>query len=216
MWLIWLFGHKHSELKLVLAGLGLLLLMPMIAVVVIVSTGSSLVSAAVATVNPISHEITIYGPTGAVQQTVLLSTIWPTDGYVSSEFGAYEAIRQELRLGAHTGIDIANAYDVPVRAFLSGSVTQVDRSGAGSCGKYIRLQHAYDVTSLYCHLSDVQVSPGDTAEQGQVIGLMGSTGASSGPHLHFQVAVHGVPVNPRTFIPGEPERGSAYVPLAGL
>ena len=216
MFLDWLFGNKHSEIKIVLAVIGFILLMPMIAIVVITSTGSPGVSAAVATLNPMSHEITIYDAAGAVQQTVTLSTIWPTEGYVSSEFGAYEAIRQELRLGTHTGIDIANAYNVPVRAFLAGSVTQVDNNGKGSCGKYIRLQHDYDVTSLYCHLNDVQVRTGDITEQGQLIGLMGSSGASSGPHLHFQIAVHGIPVNPRTFIPGEPERGSASVPLPGF
>jgi murein DD-endopeptidase MepM/ murein hydrolase activator NlpD len=202
-----LFGRKHRELKIVLVTLGFLMALPMLAVAVIASSGVAAVSAAIATFNPLTHEVTIYGPGGDVKDTITLSTIWPTTGIVSDEFGAHEQFRQELNIGTHTGIDIANGFGIPIYAFLEGNVIQVDPSGGGSCGIFVRLQHIDGVSSLYCHMEHADVSVGEVIKQGQQIGLMGSTGASTGPHLHFQISVNGVPVNPRTFVSGEPPRG---------
>ncbi len=211
MFLHWLFGRKHGELKIILASIAFIMALPMMAVVVIASSGVAAVSAAIAVVNPVTHEVTIYGPNGDIKNKVTLTTIWPTTGFVSDEFGAYEKFRQELNFGAHTGIDIANALNIPIYAFLKGDITQVDKIGKGNCGKFVRIQHEYGISSLYCHMNLPEVEVGDSVLQGQEIGLMGMTGAATGPHLHFQINVNGIPVNPRTFVSGDPERGTSIV-----
>ena len=70
----------------------------------------------------------------------------------------------------------------------------------GEYGNSVTLDHGNDVRSLYGHLSRVLVKPGERVEKGQVIGLTGSTGRSTGPHLHYEVQVKGHPVNPRSFL----------------
>lgn len=213
MTLRWLFGRNRAELKIVLASVGLIMLMPLLAVIVVTSSGVAAVSAAVASINPVTHEITIFEPDGAVKTKVSLATMWPTTGYVSDEFGTLETFRLQLHLGTHTGIDIANAPGTPIYAFLDGTVIQVDDKGKGNCGIFVRVQHIDGISSLYCHMSSTAVFVGEAVKQGDLLGLMGTTGASIGPHLHFQINVNSLPVNPRTFISGEPDKGTAVVPL---
>jgi murein DD-endopeptidase MepM/ murein hydrolase activator NlpD len=205
----WLFSARHYEIKIVLATLSVLITLPIVSVVVAASSATIVVSDALAAINPITHVVEIFTPDGDKLADLELSTVWPTRGYVSDEFGTHQPWRRALGLGPHTGIDIANAFGLigdPITPFLPGKVVKVDYDGGGDCGIYVKVQHEHNITSLYCHLSLALAVEQQEVQPGAILGLMGSTGESTGPHLHFMVAVYDIPVNPRTFLVGEPER----------
>jgi murein DD-endopeptidase MepM/ murein hydrolase activator NlpD len=104
----------------------------------------------------------------------------------------------------HAGLDMAGAYGEPIYASANGTVLQAGR--ANGYGNLVELSHGKGIDSRYGHLSSITVKPGDRVRQGQIIGHMGSTGRSTGVHLHFEVRVDGRPVNPRPFLDS-----SAYV-----
>jgi murein DD-endopeptidase MepM/ murein hydrolase activator NlpD len=124
-------------------------------------------------------------------------SMWPIEGPVTSSFGEREdPFNGE---GAfHAGIDIAAVYGSPVRATADGEVSGA-AMGAGY-GREVVLNHGHDVATLYGHLSAIAVLPGQHVAQGQVIGYVGQTGRSTGPHLHYEVRVHNVPVNPHKYM----------------
>lgn len=204
---LWLLRRAKKELLIVLGILAFLIIMPIFTVAIIAATGVSAASNALAAVNPVTKLVEIFDSKGNKVQELVLSTTWPTTGYISDEFGAKQAFRVNLGLGSHTGIDIANERGLigtPVTTFMSGTVIQVDDVGRGACGINVRINHSNGITSLYCHLSSTVVSVMQSVDPGDIIGYMGSTGASTGPHLHFQININGIPVNPRTFMEGEP------------
>lgn len=207
----WMFSSKHYEIKIVFATLSVLICLPIISVVVFASSGLSLVSSALAAVNPITHLVEILDPNGNKIAELELSTAWPTKGYISDEFGTNGGIRDVLGLGAHTGIDIANEHGLsgePVTTFLIGTVTNVDNVDDSHCGKSVRVNHDNNIQSLYCHLANATAVEKTQVVPGDVIGYMGSSGTSTGAHTHFQIEVFGIPVNPRTFMVGVPERST--------
>ena len=123
---------------------------------------------------------------------------WPAKGPVNSEFGLR---RNPWGTGArehHGGIDIGVPYAEPIKAPSRGVV--VLAGPHGEYGNTILLDHGHQVRSLYGHLSKVLVRSGQHVEKGEVLGLAGSTGRSTGTHLHYEVRVQGRPVNPRSFI----------------
>jgi len=124
-------------------------------------------------------------------------TLWPIEGRVTSSFGEREdPFNGE---GAfHAGIDIAAAYGSPVRAAADGDVSAT-RLGAGY-GREVTLDHGHDLVTVYGHLSSMIVVPGQHVTRGQVIGYVGQSGRSTGPHLHYEVRVHMVPVNPHKYL----------------
>ena len=124
---------------------------------------------------------------------------WPTAGgeitsYFGGRpnpFGGYEGVW-------HSGIDIGNYYGAPVYAAASGYVQQ---SGwYGGYGRYIRISHDFGLQTAYAHMSSLAVSAGAYVKKGQVIGYVGSSGYSTGPHLHFEVLKYGKQVNPLNYI----------------
>lgn len=123
---------------------------------------------------------------------------WPVDGgYVSSEFGG-RANPFDGSGDYHPGIDIAEDYGAPIYASASG---YVQRAGwYGGYGNYVNISHDYGYSTAYGHMSSIKVKDGDYVEKGQVIGYVGSTGYSTGPHLHFEVLLNGEQVNPRQLI----------------
>lgn len=125
--------------------------------------------------------------------TVSESAVMPVDGKVTSEFG-FRTHPITGERSCHTGLDLAAPMGTPVLAAYSGTVTETNETSGR--GKYIRLQHGTSMQTLYCHLSEIDVSEGDEVEAGDVIGLVGSTGMSTGPHLHFEVWIDGVRCNP--------------------
>jgi len=188
-----------QELKYVLLTFLGILLLPIIAVLVITNTGIPAVSDKLASVNFENHKIEIHDPTGKVSATLDAETIWPVSGVVTLEFGESDLPYQPL----HTGIDIAHRTGDPVTPFMKGKVLSVNHLSWGY-GNYVVIDHGTNITSLYGHLSAINVKTGQEVQPGDVIGKEGSTGWSTGPHLHFEVRVFGIPVNPRTLVIGNP------------
>jgi murein DD-endopeptidase MepM/ murein hydrolase activator NlpD len=86
---------------------------------------------------------------------------------------------------------------------MEGTVIRVTDSNTGF-GKHVVVDHGDGLSSLYAHLSSLDVVPGQQVQPGSIIGLEGSTGASTGPHVHFTIMVASIPVNPRIFMVGQP------------
>lgn len=103
-------------------------------------------------------------------------------------------------LGQHSGLDIGIGEGTAVKAAEAGYVAKVGL-GTKWYGNYIMVIHGGNITTLYGHLSSVQVKQDQYVTKGQLIGLSGNTGYSSGPHLHFEVRANGVPVNPQSYLP---------------
>lgn len=194
----------RKELKYVLLTFLGVALLPFIAVIILTQTGIDIISDHLATVDTQTNKVQIHDPaTGKVIAEVNGPMVWPVHGVVTLEFGAIDLPYQPL----HTGIDIANPYSQigdPVTAFMPGKVVYAGGIFWGY-GKHIIIDHGNNITSLYGHLDKIMVIPGEEIKTtDQVIGLEGSTGWSTGPHVHFQIDVFGIPVNPRTFLTGNP------------
>ena len=119
--------------------------------------------------------------------------IRPTEGRLTSPFGKYREYNTGVRRH-HYGTDIANVVGTPIYASNSGIVTLAD--GLHIYGNAVILNHGQGVSTSYNHLSEINVKVGERVEKGQRIGLMGSTGQSTGPHLHWGMVVNGVAVAP--------------------
>ena len=123
--------------------------------------------------------------------------IWPTVGRISSPFGfrrcPFNGVRQ-----FHGGMDIAAPRGTPIRAAMSGRVARVGYNHI--LGNYVILNHHSGFRTLYAHMHVVRVRAGANVATGERIGDVGSTGLSTGPHLHFEVHRNGVRVNPRTLL----------------
>lgn len=146
---------------------------------------------------------TKYASTGSVNTSLTtssakanlgLSLIRPVSGIVTSRFGAASAIRRS----SHTGLDLATSTGTPIRAAASGTVTFAGYKG--SYGNLLVITHANGVQTYYGHCSQLYVSAGTSVSQGQSIGAVGSTGNSTGPHLHFEVRVNGTAYNPENYV----------------
>ncbi|TYP57443.1 M23 family metallopeptidase [Thermosediminibacter litoriperuensis] len=117
--------------------------------------------------------------------------IWPVTGQITSRFGT--------RWGEfHTGLDIANSPGTPVRAANAGVVTFAGRNGG--YGKLVIVNHGGGFETYYAHLNTISVSVGEKVEKGEVLGTVGTTGRTTGPHLHFEVRVNGAPKNPLLYL----------------
>jgi murein DD-endopeptidase MepM/ murein hydrolase activator NlpD len=117
---------------------------------------------------------------------------WPASGPVTSEFG--------YRWGRlHAGIDIGAGYGAPIRAAKSGTV--IFAGVQSGYGNVIIIEHGGGLTTLYGHQSRLAAHDGDEVSTGDLIGYVGSTGHSTGPHLHFETRVGGSPQNPRRYLP---------------
>ncbi len=124
-------------------------------------------------------------------------SLWPVEGRVTSSFGE----RQDPINGEgafHTGIDIAAPIGSPIRAAADGDV--IDAGMNAGYGREILLDDGHDIKTLYAHLSAMTVVPGQHVTRGQVIGYVGESGRATGPHLHYEVRVHDVPVNPHKYL----------------
>ena len=123
-----------------------------------------------------------------------ISLIKPVSGIITSRFAASSRIRSS----AHTGLDIATSAGTPVKAAASGTVTF---SGwKGSYGKLLVITHSNGVQTYYGHCSSLYAQVGQTVSQGETICAVGSTGNSTGPHLHFEIRINGVAYNPQNYL----------------
>ena len=137
-----------------------------------------------------SGEKNIGGSTGTM--------VWPAEGEITSPFGwRVHPIFGTQRL--HTGIDIGADYGDATRAADGGVVIHSD--WMGGYGNAVIIDHGNGISTLYAHNSQLLVSEGQTVAKGQTVARVGSTGYSTGPHLHFEVRQNGTPVNPLNFLP---------------
>lgn len=130
--------------------------------------------------------------------------IAPVKGILTSGFG-FRSDPMTHGRGVHQGVDIAAASGQPVRASADGIVMRADDTGG--YGNAVFLAHGFGVTTRYGHLSRLEVRPGQRVKRGDVIGRVGSTGRSTGPHLHYEVRIDGEAVNPLAYILDDTEVG---------
>lgn len=147
---------------------------------------------------PVEHKPSVApAPAPKKGKPPMRSTVWPATGRITTEFG-------KVRKGGevHRAIDIALPEGTPIRATGPGVIESTDIAGKGNSGKFARIAHGGKIVSGFAHLSQVLVEPGQHVNQGDIIGYSGSTGKSTGPHLHWRVTKNGVDVDPRavTFV----------------
>lgn len=118
----------------------------------------------------------------------------PVSGRITSRFGAVERVRS----GAHTGLDIAAPAGTKILAVADGVVTYSSRMG--SYGNLVKIDHGNGVETYYAHCSKILVKEGQKVKSGDNIALVGSTGNSTGNHLHLEVRIKGKPVNPQKYL----------------
>ena len=124
-------------------------------------------------------------------------SIWPVRGWVTSGFGPRISPFTE-KPGWHDGLDIGASPNAPVQAPASGRVTVVAYDP--KMGNMVRVDHGYSVETVYGHLAKALVKEGQRVKRGDVIALVGSTGLSTGPHLHYMVKVRGQAIDPHKYI----------------
>lgn len=123
--------------------------------------------------------------------------IKPTDGWITSRFGHRSSPFTDM-LEFHKGLDIATRKGTPIVATANGVVSYVGRKG--HLGRIIVIDHGYGMVTRYCHIEKALVKRGKTVKRGQKIAIVGSSGRTTGPHVHYEVLLNGIPVNPQKYI----------------
>ena len=118
----------------------------------------------------------------------------PVSGSITSRFGA----RGGSRSSVHTGLDISAPSGTGIRAISAGTVSYAGYRG--SYGNLIIIDHGNGVQSYYAHCSALYVAAGQSVDSSTTIGAVGSTGNSTGPHLHLEIRINGSPVNPQNYL----------------
>ncbi len=124
-------------------------------------------------------------------------SIWPTRGWLTSGYG-YRNSPFTGQREMHKGLDIATSFNQPVKAPADGVVTYAGRKGG--LGKVIVIEHGYGYSTRFGHNSRLAAKAGDRVKRGKVIAYVGNTGRSTGPHLHYELRINGVPVNPFNYL----------------
>lgn len=122
-------------------------------------------------------------------------SIAPVTGRISSRYGANESIRNHT----HKGLDIAASNGTPIKAAADGVVTYA-KYNSGGYGNLVKISHGNGVESYYGHCSKLYVKEGQTVKAGDTIAAVGSTGYSTGNHLHFEIRLNGTQVNPQNYL----------------
>jgi len=136
---------------------------------------------------------------GMLDDPDAIPSIWPVQGRVTAGFGE----RMDPFSGEqafHPGIDIADPIGTDVVATGDGLVIEAEPDAG--YGRSILIDDGDGITTRYAHLSKMFVVVGEQVKQGEIIGAIGTTGRTTGPHLHYEVRIHGIPVNPARFLPG--------------
>jgi murein DD-endopeptidase MepM/ murein hydrolase activator NlpD len=185
----------RKELKYVAIIFGAVLLLPVVAVILLTQVGINIVSDKLVSQNPQTQTIQIRDPlTGDVVKTISPNVVWPTKGVITLEYG-----ESSLYQPFHTGIDIAGSKDDPVNPAMDGTVVYAGEIFWGF-GKHIIIDNGNNIQTIYAHLDKIYVYKGQKVTTANIIGGQGQTGWATGIHLHFQVNVYGIPVNPRVFL----------------
>lgn len=131
-------------------------------------------------------------------QFMVIPKLWPCNGIFTSPFG-WRRSPITGRRKFHAGIDIAAPHGTPIHAPSKGVVvTKERRTGYG---RTLEIDHGHGVVSRYAHNQSILVKLGDYVEVGQLVSTVGSTGQVTGPHLHFEVLINGIPVDPAQYLP---------------
>ena len=126
-----------------------------------------------------------------------IPTLWPTSGTITDRFGnRKDPFTKKIKF--HTGLDIATDYGKSIKASASGKVIVVDEFYG--TGKTVKIDHGKGITTVYGHCSKILVKEGQIVEKGEVIAKVGSSGRSTGPHLHLEIQLYGTPVNPLEYL----------------
>lgn len=128
---------------------------------------------------------------GSVRSSTVTTFSWPVRGTITSRFGLRHGER-------HTGLDIGAPYGTVIVAARAGLV--ITASWLGNYGRAVLLDHGGDVRTLYAHASKLLVKAGDWVESGEAVARIGTSGRSTGPHVHFEVRVTGNPIDPLTVL----------------
>lgn len=188
----------RKELFLVASVFLGILALPVIAVIILANTGFNVVSDTLVHIDVGTHTIQLFDPKGVKYKDLQLNTSWPVRGVITLKFGESDLPYQPF----HTGLDIANPNKQigdNVIAMMPGKVIYAEEISWGY-GKHIIIDHGDNITTLYGHLSKIYVIKGQDIKTGEVIGQEGQTGWATGPHLHFEVRVFGIPVDPLAFL----------------
>ena len=118
----------------------------------------------------------------------------PVTGTISSRYG----VSSKIRVSTHTGLDIAATTGTPIKVVADGTITFA--AYRGSYGYLVKVDHGNGVETWYGHTSKMLVKEGQAVKAGDTIALVGSTGNSTGPHLHFEVRINGEHVNPQKYL----------------
>lgn len=146
----------------------------------------------------LEHEIRMYE--SFIRFNGVKPSIWPVFGKLESGVGGRRNPFSGRGYEYHEGQDIDADYGTPVQAAASGKI--VIAGWQRGYGKVVYVDHGNGLSTRYGHLSAIDVTVGQTVSQGQTIGLVGSTGRSTGPHLHYEVRVNNQPVDPKPYLPG--------------
>lgn len=156
-------------------------------------------------VEPVIEESDMENRMRVIQTTsnpVFLPTIWAHLGKINNEYGFRRNPFGGRSYEFHSGMDIDGNRGDNVLAPANGIVTKA--GWQGGYGNLIEIDHGNGLTTRYGHLSQGNVQTGDTVQRGQLIGLIGSTGRSTGPHLHYELRMNDKPINPRRLLPSNP------------
>lgn len=197
-YLLLTFWSYRKELLTVASAFLIILSLPIIAVIILANTGFNVVSDTLVHLDVATHTIQLFDPKGVKYKDLQVNTSWPVHGVITLGFGESDLPYQPF----HTGIDIANPQGkigYNIIAMMPGKVVYAEEISWGY-GKHIIIDHGDNVTTLYGHLNKIFVIKGQNIKAGEVIGKEGQTGWATGPHLHFEVRVFGIPVNPITFL----------------
>ena len=133
-----------------------------------------------------------------VNNSDLNSLYIPVDGKITSEYSyRVHPISGEYKF--HSGLDIGADSGTYIKSALDGKVIKVDNECTTSYGKFIKISHSNGVSTLYAHCSEILSAVGDDVKKGENIAKVGSTGNSTGPHLHFEVRVNDICLNPKWY-----------------
>ena len=150
------------------------------------------------------HRLQGFGKSLQARKLVLLATpsLWPVAGQISSRFGATRLSADAGGPRPHRGVDISAPTGTPIVAPADGVIRL---AGEGlDLGRLIIIDHGYGFSTKYGHLKKYFVQTGDKVRKGQTIGAVGSSGASTGPHLHYEVHIHDRAVNPADYLKQRP------------
>ena len=134
---------------------------------------------------------------GGWMATMDAPSIWPVEGKVTSSFGE----RDDPFNGEgafHAGVDISAGFGEPIHATADGVVEFADKTSG--YGREVIIDHGHGVKTVYGHMSGFAITPGAEVRRGQVIGYIGMSGRSTGPHVHYEVRIQNVPVNPHKYL----------------